>query len=64
MRSPVAGSSLTTSLSSSLVSSQRLQGNLYFSFVNVFKSVTFGDIIKELYTDHKSYSWKSLNIKT
>lgn len=34
--SPVAGSSLTTSLSSSLVSSHRSQGNAYFSFVNVF----------------------------
>lgn len=36
IRSPVAGSSLTNSLSSSLVSSQRSQGNLNFSFVKVF----------------------------
>jgi len=39
--SPVALSSLTTSLSSSFVSSQRSQGNLYFSFVNVFIKVAW-----------------------
>jgi len=39
--SPVAGISLMISLSSSLMSSQRLQSNEYFSFVKVFIRVTY-----------------------
>lgn len=39
--SPQAGSSLTTSLSSSFVSSQRSHGKLYFSFVKVFIRVAW-----------------------
>lgn len=40
-RDPSAGSSRTISLSSSFISSQRPQLNEYFSFVSVFRRVTF-----------------------
>lgn len=46
--SPVAGSSRTTSLSSSFVSSQRSQGNLYVSFVNVFMTDIFREKEKQV----------------